>query len=194
MLAQRSFYYLRHGETDWNRERRQQGQSDIPLNETGRAQARSVAGLLVDCGIATICTSPLRRARETAEIVNRAIDVPLVVIGDLIECNWGVQEGKVAGDWYDRWRRGGYIEGAEPHDRFVERALGGINAALCRLGPVLIVGHGGVYRAIKIHARLDIDFRLANGVPVRHMPPSDETPCWMAQEMEPVHDPATGEG
>jgi broad specificity phosphatase PhoE len=184
MLEARPFFYLRHGETDWNRAGWQQGQADIPLNDTGRAQARVASEPLANCGIATICCSPLSRARETAEIVNRRIGVPLVSIEGLMECNWGILEGQSPGDWYPAWRRGGFVEGAEPYDDFIERALRGINEALTHPGPVLIVGHGGVYRAVKIHAGLDIDYRLANGVPVRHDPPSKERSEWTATEIE----------
>ncbi|NKB55313.1 MAG: histidine phosphatase family protein [Alphaproteobacteria bacterium] len=185
MLETRAFYYLRHGETDWNRSGCSQGRSDISLNETGRAQARTAAEPLASCGIATICCSPLRRARETAEIVNRRLGVSIVKIDDLIECNWGVGEGQVQGAWYHTWRDGGYLEGAEPYADFIERALGGINEALQHPGPVLIVGHGGVYRAIKTHARLDMGFSLANSVPVRHDPPRTDSPRWTATEIEP---------
>ena len=186
MLTSTRFYYLRHGETDWNRERRQQGQTDIPLNEAGRAQAHAAAPLLADCGIATICTSPLQRARETADIVNRSLQADLVVVDDLIECNWGVGEGRINDGWYEKWRDGATVQGAETHADFVARALDAINEASTYPCPVLIVGHGGVYRAVKIHARLDMDFSLSNSVPVRHDPPTDAYPWWTATEIETV--------
>lgn len=184
MLETRTFYYLRHGETDWNRSGRSQGRNDVPLNETGRAQARAATELLAACGVATICCSPLSRARETAEIVNLRLGLSIVEIDALIECNWGVGEGQPQGDWYTMWRDGGHLEGAEPYADFIERALGGINEALTHPGPVLIAGHGGVYRAVKTYAQLDIDFKLANSIPVRHDPPSDAYPWWKATMIE----------
>ena len=57
---------VRHGETDWNRERRFQGHADMPLNDTGRRQARELADALRDEGLSAVYTSPLRRASETA--------------------------------------------------------------------------------------------------------------------------------
>ncbi len=186
MLKRHLFYYLRHGETDWNRGRRQQGQTDIPLNETGRAQAIAAAALLAGRGIATICASPLQRARETADIVNRSLDADLTVVDGLIECNWGVGEGQVNDGWYENWREGGALEGAEAHSDFVARSLAAISEALGLPGPVLIVGHGGVYRAVKIHARLDMNISLPNSVPVRHDPPAEAYSWWTATEIETV--------
>lgn len=63
MLTASAFYYLRHGETDWNLARRIQGCSDIALNARGVAQAEAARDALRGCTIATICVSPLARAR-----------------------------------------------------------------------------------------------------------------------------------
>ena len=68
----RPFLYLRHGETAWNREGRMQGATDIPLNETGRAQAHAAAETLRDVHIDRIISSPMARAAETADIVGAA--------------------------------------------------------------------------------------------------------------------------
>ena len=68
-----TLYVIRHGETDWNAERRYQGQVDVPLNDKGRAQARRNGEALATCGLAPqavdFVASPLGRARETMEIV-----------------------------------------------------------------------------------------------------------------------------
>jgi len=82
---------VRHGETDWNRERRFQGHADMPLNDTGRQQARELADVLRGEELAAVYTSPLRRASETAEIVAEHLG---------LETRWleGLREIDV-GDW-----------------------------------------------------------------------------------------------
>ena len=70
-------YIMRHGETEWNVRRLYQGHSDIPLNENGVALAEITGRGLRDIPFDLAFTSPLRRARQTAEIVLRGRDVPL---------------------------------------------------------------------------------------------------------------------
>ena len=76
MIRPVSFCYLRHGETDWNAGRRFQGRTDVPLNARGLAQANAARDRLAGTPIATVCCSPLRRAHETAVIVNQALGAP----------------------------------------------------------------------------------------------------------------------
>ena len=67
----------RHGETDWNRERRWQGHADQPLNEAGRTQARELAETLADRSIDAIYASDLIRAHETARIIAERLGLPV---------------------------------------------------------------------------------------------------------------------
>jgi probable phosphoglycerate mutase len=179
MLTHSPFYYLRHGETDWNVDGRMQGHTDVPLNANGLAQAARARDMLAGLEIATICTSPLSRARRTAEIVNEKHGRELVVIDELAECGFGPYEGQRAGDWYGKWLDGQTPNGVEPRAGFFARALAGINVALMHKGPVLIVAHGGVYWAIQEYARLEKG-SLANCLPLRHDPPAPEFPFWRA--------------
>jgi broad specificity phosphatase PhoE len=86
-------FLFRHGETDWNRERRLQGQTDIPLNETGRAQAADLARRLAPYGLEAILTSDLERALATGRIVAEALALPLHSEPDLREASLGEAEG-----------------------------------------------------------------------------------------------------
>ncbi len=87
------FYILRHGQTDWNQQARLQGSTDIPLNDTGREQARHAAGILAGLGITRIVASPLSRALETAQIVAARIGLEPVIDARLTERNFGRFEG-----------------------------------------------------------------------------------------------------
>lgn len=89
----RSFYCLRHGATDWNRQGRFQGLTDNPLNEDGLAQAHAAADLLRGNGIAHVVSSPLLRAMKTAEIVGSAVSAPVTIDARIIECDFGSLEG-----------------------------------------------------------------------------------------------------
>jgi len=84
---------IRHGKTEWNTLNKAAGQVDIPLNETGREQAKETREKLKDIPIDVIITSPLIRARETADIINENRNVPIIVDERAIERNLGVYEG-----------------------------------------------------------------------------------------------------
>ena len=83
------FWFLRHGETDWNAQGISQGNVDIPLNATGIAQARAAAQKLRNRGIATIVSSPLSRAKVTAEFVGEALGLSVAIDPDLREVGFG---------------------------------------------------------------------------------------------------------
>ncbi|MCI1209110.1 MAG: histidine phosphatase family protein [Treponema sp.] len=88
-------YFIRHGETAWNRKLKIQGQADIPLNSAGKKQASLAAGKLAMYPVDIAYTSPLKRARETAEIMlARRSDCPLYVNPLLKEISYGVREGQ----------------------------------------------------------------------------------------------------
>src|SRR5579883_2314353 len=88
------FYLARHGQTDWNAEGRWQRWTDVPLNATGRAQARVLASVVQSLGIGGVVSSDLTRAKETAHIVAEALAVPFVGADpDLRERGFGVFEG-----------------------------------------------------------------------------------------------------
>lgn len=140
------FYYIRHGETDWNLENRCMGQQDIPLNGRGIRQAEKARSLLNNRGIQTICHSPLSRAKTTAEILNETLQYPMVEIDSLKECCWGILEGQLKnnGTIFSQWDKGATPEGAESYVDFFNRIVIGLKQALSYPNP-LIVSHGGVF-------------------------------------------------
>jgi probable phosphoglycerate mutase len=153
----------RHGETDWNSERRWQGHADRPLNATGREQARELAESLVGTPITAIYSSDLARARETAEIVGARLGLPVVVDGGLREVDvgdWsGVRHADIAERFpagFARWQGGEHgWEGGESYEEMRERVV----AALLRIASehegetLLVVAHGGTIRACDAAAR-----------------------------------------
>ena len=173
-LLRRPFWYLRHGETDWNRANRTQGSTDIPLNETGVAQAHAAASLLADRGIQLIVCSPLQRAVDTANIVAARLALPVEVHEDLREANFGAHEGEVMGDWFAAWVAGEVTpERGESFEDVGKRAVAALNQVLCNESLPLIVGHGGFFRTVRAAMGLTALVRTANGVPAFCAPDGD---------------------
>ena len=92
------FYFIRHGETDWNKEKRLQGRSDIPLNEAGKSQARRAQNKFSGHKIDYIICSPLLRAKETALILNEKIQAEIIYDDRLVERDHGIIEGMTEED------------------------------------------------------------------------------------------------
>ena len=93
-MTRRTLYFFRHGQTDWNLERRLQGHKDIPLNATGLEQAEDLSLRCIGLGIERVVSSDLARAAQTARAVTRKLNVPLELTSRLRECNMGEMEGK----------------------------------------------------------------------------------------------------
>ena len=146
---------VRHGETDWNRERRFQGHADTTLNDVGRGQALELAAALRDEGLEAVYTSPLRRASETARIVADVLGLVARELTALREIDVGDWQGLTVDEirarypersdvaWRSGWRNG------ETHEQLSDRVV----PALLELGRrhpderVLGVTHAGPIRA-----------------------------------------------
>ncbi|SRR6266568_8251553 len=150
---------VRHGETDWNAERRFQGHADPPLNETGRAQARAVADELADEGLDAVYSSDLARARETAEIIASHLDAEVRPLRELREIDVGEWQGLTWPEIEERfpegvlnWHEHGHgWEHGETYDQLGKRIVAVLReiAGAHPGGRVLIVGHGGTVRAVR---------------------------------------------
>ena len=86
-------YVVRHGETVFNAQNRYAGSTDVPLNDMGKEQALRLAKQLESYKFDFIITSPLIRAQETAEIINRNLNLPIIIMDAFVERNMGVYEG-----------------------------------------------------------------------------------------------------
>lgn len=154
-------YLARHGETSWNLEGRWQGQTDIALNATGRAQAQELARRLVTAGLAWVASSDLQRARETAAIVASELGIALgPADARLRERRFGLFEGLTREECetrhpeaWARYRSDSRLlpTGAEPQEDVAARMRAGV-LALARegrgAGHGLIVAHGSCLRGL----------------------------------------------
>lgn len=148
---------LRHGETQWSRDGRHTGTTDLPLTERGRAQATEAADRLaaLDLDIVLVLTSGLERARVTAELAGLAAQVD----DDLREWDYGGYEGRSTADIRaetgTEWDvfRDGVIPGKTPGESVEEvaarasRVIARVQPHLAR-GDVVLVGHGHTSRIL----------------------------------------------
>jgi broad specificity phosphatase PhoE len=142
----------RHGETDWNRELRIQGSSDIELNELGRKQARFLAQELTDVDLDAIYASDLSRASATAAAVAATHGLEVKVDPRLRERSFGSWEGLTRED-LDELPHGSHHDG-ETDDEVRERMLAAVRdiAAAHPGQQVLVVSHGGALNTLWHHA------------------------------------------
>ncbi|MEU2602564.1 histidine phosphatase family protein [Streptomyces hirsutus] len=146
----------RHGETEWSRVGRHTGRTDLPLTQAGEAQARALTPLLEGRSFALVLTSPLARARRTAELAGLADALPEP---DLREWDYGGYEGVTSADihrsrpgwdlWTDGVPPGPEFPGESPGqvgeraDRVLSKVAGELEA-----GDVMLVAHGHLLRVL----------------------------------------------
>lgn len=158
---------VRHGETDWNAERRIQGQIDIPLNATGYKQAFAAARGLAKHEFAALYSSDLQRARDTAAAAAQLLELPLQMEPGLRERHYGDYQGLTQGDIKARDDFDRYIS-RDPHFSFGSgESLAGfaerIKTTINRLAQrhagqtIVLFAHGGV---------LDVIYRISTYRPL----------------------------
>jgi probable phosphoglycerate mutase len=164
------FVFIRHGETDWNRQQRFQGQTDVPLNPAGLAQAAHLARRLGPERADLLVSSDLERARQTAAPLAAAWSLQPTLEPGLREQHFGVLEGLDVPtikaqhpDLWARWlehRADFALPGGESLRQFHTRVLEAVRALAAAAGPgrtLAVVTHGGV---------LDMLWRSAHGLPL----------------------------
>jgi len=165
-------YLVRHGQTVWNEEGRLCGSSDVPLSDEGLAQARKLAARLKDIGIAAIYSSPLLRARQTAEAIAAHHRVEVKIEPDLREIDYGDWEGLKVADVLEQFpeieklRREEPMKFAAPNGepmlQFAKRVISAIQrvAASHADETICVIAHQTVNRFIL---------------------------CWILQSLHPAH-------
>ena len=157
---------IRHGETEWNKKHLLQGASDIPLNESGRAQALAAAPELARIAqVKRIVSSDLSRAVETAQIFADAMGAEVVIDARWRERSYGVWEGLPEdvreanhADEYQRWVEGHEpnVEGYEMNHTVRDRALAAIDELAAVEGTHVVVSHGSTTR-VAVGALLGVE-------------------------------------
>ncbi|MEO0635759.1 MAG: histidine phosphatase family protein [Pseudomonadota bacterium] len=169
----RRILFVRHGETDWNAERRMQGQRNVPLNQKGESQARTVgeilAGLLSAGNEVDVWCSPLMRCQRTYELASEtyraAFGAPLPAPSfddRLKEITFGPMEGKTLAELppeqaearaKDHWAF--RVEGAESYADGAVRAADWLSEQTSSAAPLLVFSHSGICRGLR-HVLLNI--------------------------------------
>jgi uncharacterized phosphatase len=146
-----SLYLVRHGETDWNAQRRIQGSTDIPLNAMGRDQAETTGRLLARREWDGIYSSPLSRAMETANIIAAEVGLERPgTIDAIVERNYGDAEGLNWEEIESQFPGDAPVPGRETRPHVAERvipALVGLATSLPGTA-LIVVTHGGVIRSV----------------------------------------------
>mmetsp|Transcript_13045 Transcript_13045/g.23994 ORF Transcript_13045/g.23994 Transcript_13045/m.23994 type:complete len:238 (+) Transcript_13045:48-761(+) len=153
-------FFCRHGETDWNASHKLQGRSDIPLNSAGLEQAQCIANVLKGQDLAAVFSSPLMRAKHTAEAIATAIGSEVIVDPRLRERNLGIMEGRTGKEIQSEhpqvWEKWQCLEElppeaqCEPEPEVVAR-VEDMLFSIAKEHPgqaVALVSHGGVLRCL----------------------------------------------
>ena len=160
MEQETQIYFLRHGQTDNNREGRMQGRVDIPLNETGREQARCAARRLKSISFDAVYSSPLGRAVETAQIVTGLPTQEINIEPRAIELGFGVWDNRLHAELeketeqfdilWDETDKYVPPQGAEPLEDLMTRVHAMLQELAARHagGRILVTTHGGVQQAV----------------------------------------------
>ena len=167
--------FVRHGETDWNKLGIMQGHLDTHLNETGKKQAENLKSYLEHEPIDLIICSPLKRAKETAEIINKGRNINIILDDRIKERDFGEFEGTFASDFdfnsFWSYKKNIEYKKAENIKYFFDRIYGFINSIKNSYPEknILIVSHAGVSIPFKCYfdgipsQETLADLKLGNG-------------------------------
>lgn len=168
----------RHGETEENAAGRILGRRDPPLSAAGIAQAEALAARLQDAGVVAIWSSPLERARRTAEVVGAALGLEPMLLDELIESDRGDWEGRLVADLArDSPELHAAFLAADPSFRFpggesLDEQRVRTRSALATVAagptPALVVAHAGTIRASLADSGAPVppESAIAHGAPV----------------------------
>lgn len=154
-LSHKGFYFIRHGQTDHNSGKISGEHLDISLNEAGRKQVAAIEPVIARLPLRLACVSPLKRAKETTDILLRNLSLKQLEVAEFSECSVST---------WNRMREG---EFCDPVNQFLQTVAIGLERMLLESGPSLIIAHGGVYFAICKTLRILGDGLIENCIPVQ---------------------------
>ena len=156
----KKIFLVRHGESEWNKLKKVQGQKDIPLTEKGIEQAKLIGKRLINEGIEKIYTSDLKRAYDTASIIGKMLNIDVIPLKELREINFGIWEGLTTdiikskfSKERELWLKNPEmlkVKGAESILELQLRAMNEINKIISNnnIDNVLIVSHSATLKTI----------------------------------------------
>lgn len=141
---------VRHGETDWNAMGKIQGRTDISLNATGKRQAEECAQYFSNSEWDRIVTSPLKRAKQTANIMNQSLQIPVIEMEEFVERCYGDAEGLTREERQRLYPQGKDIPNQEPRNMLAQRVMKGMQRIQEEYPneKIILVAHGGVINTI----------------------------------------------
>jgi broad specificity phosphatase PhoE len=171
------FYFVRHGETNWNLKNKRMGSQDIELNQTGSDQSYSAAYILAEMEISKIFTSPQKRAKETANIIASVCELDIEILENLKERNLGEFEG--TNNEVSFLNNKGLPKDAEDYNNFKDRIIQSFNELLTptEMYP-LIVSHGGVFEVLSHILADKSNINCPNGQIFFFTPPINNNIKW----------------
>lgn len=179
------FYFIRHGQTDWNAQGLWQGSIDIELNEAGHQQAAQAATLLSGLSITQIIVSPMKRCLQTLVPIDEQFNVPVSHEIDLRERCFGALNGTPKSEIDDANETILLEYGAEPYQDFLMRTRKAVESHINRdpHTTILFVSHGGVFSALH-DALIGIPKSCQNAVPYRFIQENKE---WKITEYSSIN-------
>jgi len=153
-ILSKKFFFIRHGQTDANKNNIIAGSTDYPLNYHGIRQVELAGKILRNTNISAIISSPLTRAKQTAEIIAKKLNVNIIYNENLRELYCGKFEQKIQNQesehHYIRWINGEELAegGMESRKKFDQRIIAGINESLEKYEQPLFVSHAAVFAAL----------------------------------------------
>ena len=178
LLPSRAFYFVRHGETQFNLERRFQGSIDVPLNQNGVEQAREAAKAFAGHRFTRIISSPASRALQTAHFIAEAGGQPIHVEKNLMEFSVGSLEGQshdTTRETHELAANDSFLsilpDDADNWNEFAPRVCTAVKHWTDRYADetLLIASHGLVFRALA-ESLLGKRISSQNGVPYHFKP------------------------